>query len=374
MKQEKESSMTDINLERIVKRFGPDALAVDDLSLHVAPGSFVCLLGPSGCGKTTTLRMISGLERVDSGVVTVGGEIFDSPEKNIFVKPENRKLGLVFQSYALWPHMTVEENVEFGLKMQKINKEERSKIISSSLNLLRMESYRKRYPAQLSGGQQQRVALARMLAVQPNILLLDEPLSNLDAALRLQMRSELKSLHERLGNTVVFVTHDQLEAMSLATHVAVMNEGRLEQYDDPMTIYQKPATDFVATFVGSPPMNMIEFSDVAGWKGRILEQVARAHDISNWKERIGKIGFRPEIVSLSPANTGVQEGGKAIQIEARVKAVLPTGPEVIISVIVEESEYYVVATSVGGVENGQSVHLVVPLEHIHIFDRQGMRL
>ncbi|MCK9548028.1 MAG: ABC transporter ATP-binding protein [Sphaerochaeta sp.] len=366
--------MTDIYLERIVKRFGPDALAVDDFSLHVAPGSFVCLLGPSGCGKTTTLRMISGLERVDSGVVTIGGEVFDSPQQNIFVKPENRRLGLVFQSYALWPHMTVEENVEFGLKMQRVDKEERTKIITGSLNLLRMESYRKRYPAQLSGGQQQRVALARMLAVQPHILLLDEPLSNLDAALRLQMRSELKSLHERLGNTIVFVTHDQLEAMSLATHVAVMNEGRLEQYADPMTIYQKPATDFVATFVGSPPMNMVEFSDATGWRGRLLEQVAQSYDLADRKDRIGKIGFRPEAVSLVSARAEKKEGSKEIKIAGRVKAVLPTGPEVVISVVVEESEYYVVAPTNGGVENGESVQLVVPLEHIHIFDRQGMRL
>lgn len=366
--------MTDINLERIVKRFGPDALAVDDFSLHVAPGSFVCLLGPSGCGKTTTLRMISGLERVDSGVVTVGGEVFDSPEQNIFVKPENRKLGLVFQSYALWPHMTVEENVEFGLKMQKVDKEERGKIITSSLNLLRMGSYRKRYPAQLSGGQQQRVALARMLAVQPNILLLDEPLSNLDAALRLEMRTELKALHERLGNTIVFVTHDQLEAMSLATHVAVMNEGRLEQYADPMTIYNNPATVFVATFVGSPPMNMVEYSDATGWKGRLFEYVARAHDIAQWQERIRKIGFRPESVSFAAADTEVKEKGNDVQIEGRVKAILPTGPEVIISVVVEESEYYVVAPTASGLENGQQVRLVVPLNQIHIFDRQGMRL
>ncbi len=366
--------MTDINLERIVKRFGTEALAVDDLSLHVGPGSFVCLLGPSGCGKTTTLRMISGLERVDSGVVTVGGEVFDSPEQNIFVKPENRKLGLVFQSYALWPHMTVEENVEFGLKMQKVNKEERSKIITSALNLLRMGSYRTRYPAQLSGGQQQRVALARMLAVQPNILLLDEPLSNLDAALRLEMRTELKALHERLGNTIVFVTHDQLEAMSLATHVAVMNEGRLEQYADPMTIYQKPATEFVATFVGSPPMNMVGFSDVSGWKGRLLEQVARAHEIPNGKESIGKIGFRPEVVSLKASGEAGQGSDKHMQIEGSVKAVLPTGPEVIISVVVEESEYYVVAPTANGFENGDRVRLDVPLTHVHIFDRRGMRL
>ncbi len=367
--------MTDITLERIVKRFGPDALAVDDLTLHVEPGSFVCLLGPSGCGKTTTLRMISGLERVDSGTISIGGEMFDSPDQGVFVKPENRKLGLVFQSYALWPHMTVEENVEFGLKMQKISKEEREQKISESLNLLRMSSYRKRYPAQLSGGQQQRVALARMLAVQPDILLLDEPLSNLDAALRLEMRSELKALHERLGSTIVFVTHDQLEAMSLATHVAVMNEGKLEQYADPMTIYEKPATEFVATFVGSPPMNMLSLDSTDQWKKDLLAKIVQERKINAQDNPVGKIGFRPEIITISSINEETEKtNNRNIRIEGEVKAVLPTGPDKIVSIIVENSEYYAIAPTNISYENGEKVWLNVPLDQLHVFDHQGLRI
>lgn len=368
--------MIDIKLEHIVKKYTSDVVAVDDLSLNFEPGSFVCLLGPSGCGKTTTLRMISGLERANDGVITVGGEVFDDPKQNIFVRPEHRKLGLVFQSYALWPHMTVYENVEFGLKLKHIDKEMRGRIIDDSLDLLRMGAYRKRYPAELSGGQQQRVALARMLAVQPGILLLDEPLSNLDAALRLEMRSELKSLHERLGSTIVFVTHDQLEAMSLATHVAVMHEGKLEQYADPMTIYLKPATEFVATFVGSPPMNMVGFAKTDGqvWKEPFKKAVAGFRQMNMSDERICKAGFRAEAVTLQ--RSGLDQPLKQNQtcIKARVKAVLPTGPEQIVSLVVDEEQFYVVTPPALSFENGQAIDMVIDLSMIHLFDQKGLRV
>ena len=368
--------MIDIKLEHIVKKYNSDVAAVDDLSLNFEPGSFVCLLGPSGCGKTTTLRMISGLERANDGVISVGGEVFDSPKQNIFVRPEHRKLGLVFQSYALWPHMTVEENVEFGLKMKKVGKEERSRIITDSLDLLRMGAYRKRYPAELSGGQQQRVALARMLAVQPDILLLDEPLSNLDAALRLEMRSELKSLHERLGSTIVFVTHDQLEAMSLATHVAVMNEGKLEQYADPMTIYLKPATAFVATFVGNPPMNMVGFAatEYKNWKEPFKKSVAAFRKMDVNDQRICKAGFRAEAVTLKEADVELELNQDQACIKGLVKAVLPTGPEQIVSVVVDEDQFYVVTPPSVFVRNGQAINMVIDLRMIHMFDQKGLRV
>lgn len=368
--------MIDIKLEHIVKKYCSDAVAVDDLSLNFEPGSFVCLLGPSGCGKTTTLRMISGLERANEGVITIGGEVFDAPKQNIFVRPEYRKLGLVFQSYALWPHMTVQENVEFGLKMKKVSKDERGRIITESLDLLRMGAYRKRYPAELSGGQQQRVALARMLAVQPDILLLDEPLSNLDAALRLEMRSELKSLHERLGSTIVFVTHDQLEAMSLATHVAVMNEGKLEQYADPMTIYLKPATEFVASFVGSPPMNMVCFvdSNIQVWKEPFKKEVASYFHLEECDQRICKVGFRPESVVLQQAGNELELLHNQACIKGSVKAVLPTGPEQIVSVVVDEEQFYVVTPPYKSFVNGESVNMVIDLDMVHIFDQKGFRV
>ncbi|MBJ2357827.1 ABC transporter ATP-binding protein [Sphaerochaeta sp. S2] len=368
--------MIDIKLEHVVKKYGNDVIAVDDLSLDFEQGSFVCLLGPSGCGKTTTLRMISGLERANDGIISIGGEVFDSPKQTIFVRPEHRSLGLVFQSYALWPHMTVQENVEFGLKMKKVSKEERERIIAESLDLLRMSVYCKRYPAELSGGQQQRVALARMLAVQPNILLLDEPLSNLDAALRLEMRSELKSLHERLGSTIVFVTHDQLEAMSLATHVAVMNEGKLEQYADPMTIYLKPATEFVATFVGSPPMNMVNFaiSEEQPWKQSFRKTVASYRSLQEHDQRICKVGFRPETVTLYSPATEKQMKKDQTCIKGRVKAVLPTGPEQIVSVVVDDEQFYVVTPPTISFENGEAICMGINLDSIHIFDQNGLRV
>ena len=368
--------MIDIKLEHVVKKYGNDVIAVDDLSLDFEQGSFVCLLGPSGCGKTTTLRMISGLERANDGIISIGGDVFDSPKKTIFIRPEHRNLGLVFQSYALWPHMTVWENVEFGLKMKKISKEDRERIITESLDLLRMGAYSKRYPAELSGGQQQRVALARMLAVQPSILLLDEPLSNLDAALRLEMRSELKSLHERLGSTIVFVTHDQLEAMSLATHVAVMNEGKLEQYADPMTIYLEPATEFVATFVGSPPMNMVSFenSQEQPWKQSFRKTVASYRKLQEQDPCIWKVGFRPETVRLaSPDAKNQMEKGHAC-ISGTVKAVLPTGPEQIVSVVVEDEQFYIVTPPTVSFENGEAICMVIKLDAIHIFDQYGLRV
>ncbi|MDT4763184.1 ABC transporter ATP-binding protein [Sphaerochaeta sp. PS] len=369
--------MIEIKLENITKKYGNDVVAVDNISLDFAPGSFVCLLGPSGCGKTTTLRMISGLERADKGRITVGGEDFDWPEKRIFVSPENRKLGLVFQSYALWPHMTVEENVEFGLRMKHVQKSDRTKIITESLDLLRMGPYRKRYPSELSGGQQQRVALARMLAVQPSILLLDEPLSNLDAALRLEMRSELKALHERLGSTVVFVTHDQLEAMSLATHVAVMNEGKLEQYDEPMNIYQKPATEFVARFVGNPPMNMLDFGDSGknAWMYELQKAVAQFYQVKQGPDGVRKIGFRPEVIALQKHSHDGQEPKPGNwYFDGVVKAVLPTGPEQVISIVVDQLQFYVVTPPTKEYENGDRVTLSVPLRSMHAFDKAGLRI
>lgn len=363
--------MRGISLEHINKSYDGKELAVEDLSLELKPGSFVCLLGPSGCGKTTTLRMIAGLERVDSGSVRAGDRDFDVPAKNLFVDPEDRNLGLVFQSYALWPHMTVEDNVAFGLKMRKTSPEKREKLVSSSLAQLRMEQYRKRYPAELSGGQQQRVALARMLAIEPEILLLDEPLSNLDAALRLEMRSELKRLHARLHNTVVFVTHDQLEAMSLATDIAVMSKGKLEQYDTPMNVYRKPSTAFVAKFVGNPPMNMISFQEgnPEQWMYKLRDDAAARHSIDDPK-KIGFIGFRSEDAVIGDDNgTGLRWNQKVY-----LDTVLPTGPETVLSLMAGNFSIYLVTGQDCNLMGGEELSISVPYEKLHIFDTSGSRL
>ncbi len=254
--------MPTINLRGARKAYpGANSNAVPDLDLEIADGEFMCLLGPSGCGKTTTLRMIAGLENLSGGSLDIGGRVVDCPDQAVFIPPEKRELGLVFQSYALWPHLTIARNVDFGLRLRKMPAAERDARTEEVMKALGIEKYRDRFPSQLSGGQQQRVALARMLAVSPGVLLLDEPLSNLDARLRLEMRAELKRIHADFGTTILFVTHDQWEAMTLATTIAVMNEGRLQQMGTPDDIYERPANRFVAEFVGAPPpINIMEMS------------------------------------------------------------------------------------------------------------------
>ena len=249
--------MPEIILQHVTKRFDK-FVAVQDLDLQIQDRGFITLLGPSGCGKTTTLRMIAGLETPTSGRILIDGvPVFDS-EKGINLPPNKRDIGFLFQNYALWPHMTVYENIAFGLEMLKWDKARIRKRVDELLALLKIEQFEKRYPAELSGGQQQRVAIARTLAPSPKVLFMDEPLSNLDAKLRQEMRTELKRLHSDTNSTFVYVTHDQLEAMTLSTKVCLMDTGVLQQYAPPLEIYGHPANLFVAGFIGSPQMNFFE--------------------------------------------------------------------------------------------------------------------
>ena len=244
------SHTKNLTLNNINKSFG-DNHVVKDLSLKVEKGEFVVLLGPSGCGKTTALRMIAGLESVDSGEIEIGDSVVTNK------LPKFRNISMVFQSYALYPHKTVSENIAFPLKVRKISGDARDKAILDAAKQVHMEDLLDRYPRQLSGGQRQRVALARAIVRQPDIFLMDEPLSNLDAKLRVEMRREIKKLHQQLGTTIVYVTHDQTEAMSLGTSIAIMNHGIIQQCDSPKVIYQKPQNTFVADFIGSPSMNLL---------------------------------------------------------------------------------------------------------------------
>ena len=240
-----------IKFQNVTKTFG-DSKVVDDLSLEIADGEFVVLLGPSGCGKTTTLRMLAGLEPITSGDIYVGDERIND------VPTQQRDLAMVFQSYALYPHMTIAENIAYPLRVRKLAKNERDNRVASVAKMLEIESLLQRKPRQLSGGERQRVALARAIVREPRAYLMDEPLSNLDARLRVQMRGELKRLQHQLGTTTIYVTHDQAEAMTLASRVAVMKKGRLQQFDTPLNIYNHPVNRFVAEFVGSPSMNFID--------------------------------------------------------------------------------------------------------------------
>ncbi|WP_395712190.1 ABC transporter ATP-binding protein [Reyranella sp.] len=239
--------MASVELKGLGKRYG-EAVAVDGVSLHIEHGKLVCLLGPSGCGKTTTLRLVAGFIEPSAGEIVVGGKVLSSPART--VPPENRNMSMIFQSYALWPHMTVAENVAYGLKIRRLDKATIDAKLAAILSTARLEALADRYPAELSGGQQQRVSLARALVIEPETLLLDEPLSNLDANLREEMRFEIRRLHDRYRYTTIYVTHDQAEAMTTADLIAVMNQGRVEQLGPPEEIYGQPRSEFVARFIG----------------------------------------------------------------------------------------------------------------------------
>ncbi len=275
-----------ISFQNVTKKFG-DLSVVDDLSLEIAEGEFVVLLGPSGCGKTTTLRMLAGLETVSSGDIYIGDERVND------VPTQQRDLAMVFQSYALYPHMTIAENIGYPLRVRKVEKNERGNRVARVAKVLEIEALLDRKPRQLSGGERQRVALARAIVREPRAYLMDEPLSNLDARLRVQMRGELKRLQHQLGTTTIYVTHDQAEAMTLASRVAVMKKGRLQQFDTPLNIYNRPANRFVAEFVGNPGMNFLD--------GKIERGVFVSDSIRipvNQPDAVVTLGIRPEHVHV----------------------------------------------------------------------------
>jgi len=261
-----------IEFKNVNKEYGSTSV-VDDLSLKIDDGEFIVLLGPSGCGKTTTLRMLAGLEPVTSGDILIDGKRIND------VPTQHRDLAMVFQSYALYPHMTIAENIGYPLRVRKLDKAKRAERVKRVAAMLEIEPLLDRKPRQLSGGERQRVALARAIVREPRAYLMDEPLSNLDARLRVQMRGELKHLQHELGTTTIYVTHDQAEAMTLASRVAVMMKGRLQQFDTPMNIYNYPANRFVAEFVGSPSMNFIEGSPLTkGIRPEHIQVLSEPHD------------------------------------------------------------------------------------------------
>lgn len=269
-----------LELRNLTKSFG-DVNAVDRVSLSVPDGAFLVLLGPSGCGKTTLLRMLAGLELPSAGQINFDGQIVSDGDRSWQVDPARRNSGLVFQSYALWPHMTVRGNVEWPLKVAGIPAADRTRRVDEVLSMLGIAQLAERFPNEISGGQQQRVAIARTIAPRPGILLFDEPLSNLDAKLRVEMRTELMRLHRATGATAVYVTHDQIEAMTMATHVAVINSGRIEQFGPPQELIDNPASAFVATFVGTPPNNLVPVQRSGAQHnvgGRAIEFAAPAPD------------------------------------------------------------------------------------------------
>jgi iron(III) transport system ATP-binding protein len=357
--------MPGVSVESVGKRFGP-VRAVEGVSLAVPDGRLLTLLGPSGCGKTTTLRMIAGLEHNDSGRISIGDRVVSDPAAGVFVAPERREIGMVFQSYAIWPHMTVSANVAYPLEVRRRPAAEIRERVQGALRLMEMEHLAARPATALSGGQQQRVAIARALVFQPRVLLMDEPLSNLDAKLREQMRVELRALQQRLGITTIYVTHDQEEAMVLSDEIAMMHEGRVLQVAAPETIYTRPASRLVAAFLGSPNLLAAKAREVrrapggamarlegSGWAGwcRVPAEVQPGEALT--------LVARPEVIRLGgpPSASGVawrgvvrqrffrgtrnlytiEVGGQRLSVEAPPEKALAVGAEVTLGLEAEHT-------------------------------------
>ncbi|AEF56300.1 ABC transporter ATP-binding protein [Marinomonas posidonica] len=358
--------MSNITLNNISKCYTQGhPPAVDQVSMEIQDGAFMCVLGPSGCGKSTILRMIAGLEHLTDGEISADGRVLDNVAKGLFIPAEKRHIGLVFQSYALWPHMTVSRNIEFGLRLKGLPAKERKKLVAEMIVMLKIEGLEDRYPAQLSGGQQQRVALARTLAMNPGILLLDEPLSNLDASLRLSMRAELTRLHQEFGTTIVFVTHDQWEAMTLATQIAVMNKGTLQQIGTPDDIYERPANRFVAEFIGNPPINMISAETKPAQQ--LMHQAGFSMSVSEGTQ----LGLRPEGLQLS------REASPS-SVPVTINDILPTGGAWIIELTIDQDETsplnLVHTTQTPPLwQRGDQANLKVASHAMHLFNADGKR-
>lgn len=320
--------MPEIILKNVRKEFGNKFVAVDNLNMVIEDRSFITLLGPSGCGKTTTLRMIAGLETPTSGQIIIDGVTVFDAEKGINVPPDKRDVGFLFQNYALWPHMTVYKNIAFGLENLKWPKDKIAERVEELLKMLKIEQFGSRYPSELSGGQQQRVAIARTLAPRPRVLFMDEPLSNLDAKLRGEMRTELKRLHVDTNSTFIYVTHDQLEAMTLSTKVSLMENGKLRQFAPPLEIYKRPDNIFVADFMGNPTMNFLDATmkktgektaelTFGGIRTRYTAEAALPEKLENVV-----LGIRPEHI-------GILEDGS---MKASIYTTLPTGMETTVKI------------------------------------------
>ncbi len=357
--------MVSIRLDSVSKYFGK-VRAVENLNLEIRDGEFVALLGPSGCGKTTTLLMIAGIYKPTKGRIYFNEvDVTDWP-------PKDRNVGMVFQSYALYPHMTVYDNIAFPLKIKKRPKHEIDAKVREIAKLLRIEELLNRYPRQLSGGQQQRVALARALVKEPDVLLLDEPLSNLDAVLRVYMRAELKKLQKELKITTVYVTHDQVEALSMADRIAVMNEGKLQQYTTPHELYNRPANIFVAQFIGSPPMNLINVSLVESEGEYYLVSSAFKYKLrKDLGELVRSRSTSSELVlGIRPEDVEILTHEEPNTIPAEVFVVEPLGRDLIVNVKIEDQTVKIIAPPELRLSTGQRVWLKPKEDKIHIFDKR----
>ena len=345
--------MANLALRNLVKSYGTTQV-LHGIDLDIEDGEFVVFVGPSGCGKSTTLRLIAGLEETTSGTIEIGGREVNNLE------PKERDIAMVFQNYAIYPHMSVKKNIAFGLRSSRASKVDKEARIQEVAAILDMSALLDRRPSELSGGQRQRVAIGRAMVRDPAVFLFDEPLSNLDAQLRTQMRLEIKKLHQRVGNTIVFVTHDQVEAMTMADRIVIMKDGYIQQVGTPAQVYQRPANTFVAQFIGAPSMNMlkgtIEADDVKLLSGHSVKVEANIPEPTNIL-----LGVRPD--DLRP------DHAKPL-VEGRVTLREPLGPETLIYVDIDAGEIIAKADGRNPPEVGETVQLGAMLEDLHVFDAE----
>ena len=362
--------MSKIELKHIDKFYGKNHV-LKDLNLTIEDGDFMTLLGPSGCGKTTTLRVVSGLEKPQNGFIYMDGKEIVNAAEAYYAPPSQRNLNLVFQSYALWPHMTVFDNVAFGLRIRKENSETIAKKVASALDRMQIGEFAKRYPTELSGGQQQRVAIARAIVSEPRLLLLDEPLSNLDAKLRVDMRAELKRLHHET------ICMDQVEALPMSTRIALYRKGELVQVAPPLELYDNPVNLYTADFIGNPSINFVEASGTAGASGLSVDGVMgrlefSREDMTPEAPASGDLklvlGIRPEQITISREKTD------AAQVEARVYAGMPAGSETLVSVRVGEKLITVKELGSTHYAGDETVYLSYPPKKVNVFDASTKRL
>lgn len=355
--------MTEVTLSNVIKLYGK-LKAVHGIDLDIKDGEFVVLVGPSGCGKSTTLRMIAGLEDISGGEISIDGRVVND------LPPRERNISMVFQNYALYPHMTVRENLGFSLLIAKASEATITAAVNEAADILGLDELMDRRPAELSGGQRQRVAMGRAIVRRPDVFLFDEPLSNLDAKLRTQMRVEIKKLHQKVGNTIIYVTHDQVEAMTLADRIVLMQDGRIVQVGTPLELFNEPINTFVATFIGSPPMNLIDGvvsgADTIQLSGGLSVPVPpSAQGLVREGQKI-KFGFRAD--NLTPEGHSVQEEGKIAALELTVSLTEPLGTETLLFTDIAGTEVQAKMLNPRPVRPGEILNFHLMLDKCHVFD------
>jgi len=359
--------MASVTYEHVTKRFG-DVVAVNDLNIHIPDKEFLVFVGPSGCGKTTSLRLLAGLEEVSEGNIYIGDRLVND------VPPKDRDIAMVFQSYALYPHMSVYDNMAFGLKLRKTPKKEIDRRVHEAAQILGIENLLDRKPKQLSGGQRQRVAVGRAIVREPRVFLMDEPLSNLDAKLRVQARAEISKLYLRLGTTFIYVTHDQVEAMTMGTRIAVMKDGVLQQIDSPQVLYDTPTNVFVAGFMGSPSMNFMD-ATVIEKDGKVaIDCTDFVLEVPDEREEVYRPYVGKEVIfGIRPEDTHDAEyippGIKKAEIEAKVDVTELMGAEVVVYLVTEHLDFLGRFDPRTSARVGDKINVVFNMAHMHVFDK-----